>query len=361
MVVAMTGYGTAFLVMLGFVLAEQGWLRLRRGRASDWDDVVANLNSGHIVMWVLRGVELMLYVLVLEHASFGWAAAWPPVAQWLFGFIAWDFCFWVMHMMHHRIPALWAVHVVHHHGQRMDLTLGIRNSWYSSLSNFPFIAPLAVLGLPADVFAAVSSILYTHQLYNHTALVGKSGVLDRILVTPSNHRVHHCVDPRCLNRNFGGSLLVWDRLFGTYQPELPDIPLVYGVKGQVAPRNPLLANHGALGRRWHGAAIGRRRASSGYVGLGGIMLFCLVAFAVARAPDAPGQFALFGSIALCSIALGAVSDGARWALPSWAAMTALLLPAWFAVYGAGTERGGMLLAALLGLHGLANHFFAKAS
>jgi Fatty acid hydroxylase superfamily len=183
---------------------------------------------------------------VLQHLSLHWVDQWPVAWQWVFAFIGWDFCFYWMHRMHHKLPIFWAVHVVHHQGEHFNLSLGIRNSWYSSLTSFLFVAILAVLGVPLEIFIAVSSFHYSVQFYNHNALVGKSGWLDKIMVTPSNHRVHHGMDPIYVNKNFGGTLLIWDKLFGTYQAERDDVPLRYGVSGSVSSNNPLWANNSPL-------------------------------------------------------------------------------------------------------------------
>ena len=176
----------SFLIMLAFVLAELLILKWVRKTPVPWKDVIFNLNSGHILMWVFRGVEVAAFALLLRHANLHIVDQWPVAAQWVLAFFAWDLCFYWMHRLHHKIPLLWAVHVVHHQGEHFNLSLGVRNSWYSSLTNFPFIAILAVLGVPLEIFLVVSSLHYTVQFYNHNALVNKSGILDKFMVTPSH-------------------------------------------------------------------------------------------------------------------------------------------------------------------------------
>src|SRR5699024_3092268 len=114
------------------------------------------------------------------------------------------------------LPLLWAVHVVHHQGEHFNLSLGIRNSWYSSLSDLPFIIGLAVIGVPLPVFIIVSSMHYGIQFYNHNGLMGEFDWLKRFIVTPSYHRIHHAMAPVYRNRNFAGTFVFWDRLFGTH-------------------------------------------------------------------------------------------------------------------------------------------------
>jgi sterol desaturase/sphingolipid hydroxylase (fatty acid hydroxylase superfamily) len=327
-------FALSFAVMLALVLAEQWLIKRRTAQPVPWIDVVFNLNSGHLLMWVLRGVEIAAYGFTLEHASVQWTSRWPMPAQWVFAFIAWDLCFYWMHRMHHKVPLLWAVHRIHHQGEHFNLSLGIRNGWYSSLTNFPFIAVLAILGVPLDMFIAVSSLHYAVQLYNHNALVGRSGILDKFLVTPSNHRVHHGMDPRYIDRNFGGTLLLWDRLFGSWQPERDDIDMRFGVHGGMPSQNPLWANNPSLWR-WLCKRQSQHRSPelhwpATYIGSGGVMLFLIVIAHIDGQANWP-VFLSTGSLLaliLSTIALGALSDGKRWGAIAWVALC-LVLPALF--------------------------------
>lgn len=357
----MNVFALTFVLMLALVLAELCILKFARGQAVPWKEVVFNLNSGHILMWVFRGVEVLAFGLVLKHLSLGWVTQWPTALQWLFAFIAWDFCFYWMHRLHHKLPLFWAVHVVHHQGEHFGLSLGIRNSWYSSLTNFPFIAGLAVLGVPLEIFVAVSSFHYGVQFYNHNALVGKSGVLDRFLVTPSNHRVHHGTDPVYIDRNFGGTFLIWDKIFGTYQAERDDIPMRYGVTanaGGAPSHNPLWAsNAGAF--HWLRArfpALAQRATlvvPPIYIGIAGVLLFGGVIYYVnhelawASAP----RIALFGGIFGGTLAIGGMSDDKRWGVIAWV-LVALTLPLLFSLHGGLADPWAIALLAALALHGL---------
>jgi len=345
----MVGYAATFLILLVLVLAEQGWIRLRKGKRIDWLNMAANLNSGHLLMWLLRGVEVMAYVAVLEHASLGWVGRWPAALQWATGLIGWDFCFYLMHRAHHAVPALWRIHAVHHQGPEMSFSLAIRNSWYSSLSDFPFMLPLAVLGLPLEIFLSVSGFHYAIQFWNHVSpeLVGKLGILDRILVTPSNHRSHHGLQAIYHNKNFGSTFLCWDKLFGSYQPELDDLPALYGLGGHPPVNNPLVMNHMRLhGRATHGSG---QAVPSPYIGAGAVLLFCLVACAVART-GREGQVLLDAGIVLGSIALGASADRVRGALVAWCLLASAAL-GWAVCYAA--EPFSLAVAGMLALHGVA--------
>jgi sterol desaturase/sphingolipid hydroxylase (fatty acid hydroxylase superfamily) len=351
-------FALTFALMLAFVLAELLVLKYLRRQAIPWKEVISNLNSGHLLLWVFRGTEVLGFGFLLSHLNLHWVDRWHPVWQWLFAFIGWDLCFYWMHRMHHKLPLLWAVHLVHHQGEHFNLSLGIRNSWYSSLTSFPFVAILAVLGVPLEIFVAVSSFHYGVQLYNHTALVGKSGWFDRWLVTPSNHRVHHGTDPLYLNRNFGGTLLIWDKLFGTWQAEHDDAPMRYGLHQRLGSDNPLWINHPGLLRRFKTRfpvpqRMRRLALPEWYVGSGGVILFGLVIYYVDREQSwsGPSQWLLFACIFLATIALGGVSDGRRWGVAGWAAL-ALGMPALFIAQFRLHDAWALLLFTLLPVHGL---------
>ena len=192
----MNAMALPLLVTVACVVAELLFLRARRGHAVPWRDVVSNLGSGHILMWLLRGIEIAVYAWVLAHLSLGWAQSWPSLSGYSSWSCPWDLGFYWMHRMHHALPALWSVHVIHHEGEHFNLSLGIRNAWLSSLTTLPFTTiPLALIGIPLPVFVVVSTVHYTVQFYNHNGIVGRSGWLERFFVTPAHHRVHHGHNP----------------------------------------------------------------------------------------------------------------------------------------------------------------------
>lgn len=347
------GYGLTFLGLLLLVLAEQAWRRWRRGARIDWMNLAANLNSGHMLLWLFRTGEIAVYGVVLDHASLHWLAAWPTGLQWAFGLVAWDRCFWTMHAAHHHVPLLWKIHAVHHEGTEMSLSLAIRNGWYSSLSDLPFMLPLAIIGLPLPIFLAVSSIHYAVQFWNHVSpdLVGRLGPLDRWLVTPTVHRVHHGLQSVYHNRNFGSTLLFWDRLFGTYQPELPELPRLYGLADQAPVNNPLAMNHRALFRD----VSARPACAPGwYLGSGAVLLFCLTAYAIERGAQ-PGQVTLAAGLIAASVGLGMAADGRRSGMLVWLATT-LGLTGWAAVYA---SVPALALTSVLAVHALGGLWFGR--
>lgn len=365
----MNAMALPLLGMAVCMVAELLFLQARRGGAVPWRDFALNLGSGHILMWLLRGVEIAVYAWVVAHVGRHWANAWPPVVLWGIALLAWDLGFYWMHRLHHTFAALWSVHVVHHEGEHFNLSLGVRNAWLSSLTTLPFTSiPLALIGVPLPVFVAVSTAHYTIQFYNHNSIVGRSGWLERFFVTPAHHRVHHGQNAEYRDRNFGGTFLLWDKLFGTFQQELSDVPVRFGVARPTASTNPLWANVVPL-LRYAGLPVphladgaSAKAVPDVSIGVGAVLLFCVTAYYVHRDGSWPawGQAVFFVLIFMLTLALGAMSDGRAWGLPCWFAlgcMGLVLLPLVFGL----TDPIGVFVLALLPLHGLATARFARAA
>jgi hypothetical protein len=142
--------------------------------------------------------------------------------------------------MSHEVNAFWAAHVVHHQSEDFNLAVALRQSALQSGFSWVFYLPLALAGFPPLVFLACSSFNTLYQFWIHTRAIGRLGPLEWVLNTPSNHRVHHGRNPKYIDRNHGGTLIVWDRLFGTYQAEEEEP--VYGITQPLASWNPVWAN-----------------------------------------------------------------------------------------------------------------------
>lgn len=153
---------------------------------------------------------------VYEHRLFDVGFAWWV---WLLCFVVNDLMFYVSHRAQHRCRVLWAIHVVHHSPKHYDLTTGIRGSALGFASAFPFYVWIPLLGIHPLIFLTVDKLFKFYGLAYHTEFVDKLGPLDRILVTPSNHRVHHATNPQYIDRNYGGFFALFDRLLGTFTDE----------------------------------------------------------------------------------------------------------------------------------------------
>jgi alkylglycerol monooxygenase len=155
-------------------------------------------------------------------------------------FLGVDFLYYWFHRMSHEIGAFWAAHSVHHQSEEYNLSVALRQGAFQSFFSWVFYLPLAVLGFPPATFITCSALNTLYQFWIHTRLIGKLGPLEWVLNTPSHHRVHHGRNPRYIDRNHAGSLIIWDRMFGTFVEET-DEP-VYGVVKPLASANPLWAN-----------------------------------------------------------------------------------------------------------------------
>ncbi len=175
---------------------------------------------------------------------------------WVVCYLGHDFLYYWFHRASHEVNAGWAAHVVHHQSEEYNLAVALRQGAFQPAISWIFYLPLAVLGFPPAMFLAVSSFDTLYQFWIHTRLVGRLGPLEWVLNTPSHHRVHHARNPRYIDRNHGGTLIVWDRMFGTFARE-EDEP-VYGITRPLASFNPLWANVHYWAEMWDVARRARR-------------------------------------------------------------------------------------------------------
>ncbi|MGW1839457.1 sterol desaturase family protein [Streptomyces sp. NPDC002067] len=194
-----------------------------------------------------------------------------PVVWWtlLLMLLAQDFLYYWSHRGHHVIRVLWACHVVHHSSRKFNLTTALRQPW-TSWTVWPFYLPMIALGVHPAAVAFCSGVNLVYQFWVHTERVGKlPRPVEYVLNTPSHHRVHHASQGGYLDRNFGGILIVWDRMFGSFVPET-ERP-VYGLTKNIATYNPLrVATHeyAAIARDLRTAATWRERAGRVFRGPG---------------------------------------------------------------------------------------------
>ncbi|NOX68692.1 MAG: hypothetical protein GXP15_05855 [Gammaproteobacteria bacterium] len=180
------------------------------------------------------------------------------LAFWLAALLAWDFCYYWQHRFGHEISILWASHAVHHQSEDYNLSTALRQTSSGFLFSWIFYLPLFLIGLPLQVVATVYAIDLIYQFWVHTQHVRKLGWIDRVFVTPSNHRVHHAQNEIYIDRNYGGILILWDRLFGTFQEELDEEPVLFGVRKPLQSWNPFWANLQVYGYLWSDAVNTRK-------------------------------------------------------------------------------------------------------
>ena len=161
---------------------------------------------------------------------------------WLIAFVFYDFLYYWMHRMHHEIKVLWATHCVHHHGEEFNLSTALRQTSTGWLWKWVFYLPMIVIGIPAQIFVTVAGINLVYQFWVHTKHIGHLGFFENVFVTPMNHGIHHAKNPQYIDANYGGVFIVWDRIFGTYIAEQPDVEPVYGTVKPLRSWNPIWAN-----------------------------------------------------------------------------------------------------------------------
>jgi sterol desaturase/sphingolipid hydroxylase (fatty acid hydroxylase superfamily) len=188
-----------------------------------------------------RLLAIGIYAGVYEHVAL-FRLPVDSIAVWIGALLAYDFCYYWLHRAGHRVAVFWAAHVVHHQSEDYNLSTALRQTSSGALLGWLFYLPMAVLGVPPVVFATVALIDLLYQFWVHTQQVGKLGWFDRWFCSPSNHRVHHAINDRYVDRNYGGILIVWDRLFGSFEEERDDEPCVYGTRSPLRSFNPLWAN-----------------------------------------------------------------------------------------------------------------------
>jgi len=163
-----------------------------------------------------------------------------PYFYWFSLFLLEDLAFYTLHYVDHHSRLFWAVHVTHHSSEHFNLTTGFRSSVFQPLYRFVYFIPLALIGFnPADIII-MYSLTQIYGIIVHTEYVGKLGWLEYLFVTPSHHRVHHASNVQYLDKNMGMCLIIWDRIFGTFQEELETVPPVYGLTKPI--ENTTLAN-----------------------------------------------------------------------------------------------------------------------
>jgi sterol desaturase/sphingolipid hydroxylase (fatty acid hydroxylase superfamily) len=208
-----------YLIIIGLEVILSNY---RRRGLYTWRDTMSNiylmiLNSG--IDLLFRGIYLLILGVCYSHR---WLSLTNAFSYWFLLVLAEDFLYYWLHRFDHGVRLFWAVHVTHHSSEQMNFTVGFRSSVFQPLYRFIYFIPLALLGFrPLDI-VFVYSATQIWGIFVHTELVGKMGWLEYILVTPSHHRVHHASNPRYLDKNMGMFLILWDQLFGTFQPELPD-------------------------------------------------------------------------------------------------------------------------------------------
>ena len=230
-----------FIILIGL----ESFVAYRRGiPVNHAADMISSLSSGLTNATrdgIQLGVVLISYTWLVNHITiYKVENLWLAV---IIAFVAEDFAGYWIHRMSHRVNILWNRHVIHHSSEEYNLSCALRQSISDNIKFFSILLiPAAVMGIPPALFAIISPVHLFLQFWYHTRLIDKMGILENILVTPSHHRVHHAINPEYLDKNYSQIFIIWDKLFGTFQPEEKSNPPVYGILRPAKTWNPVLIN-----------------------------------------------------------------------------------------------------------------------
>lgn len=207
-------------------------------------DMISSLSSG------ITNVTKDVLGLSIAIIGYGWLVDKLAIVHienniltYIIAFIALDFAGYWVHRLDHEYNFFWNAHIIHHSSEDFNLACALRQSISVVFRIFTiFLLPAALLGVPSMVIAVVAPLHLFAQFWYHTQHINKMGFLEKIIVTPSHHRVHHAINPEYLDKNYGQIFIFWDKWFGTYQEELADKPPVYGITRPVQTWNPIKIN-----------------------------------------------------------------------------------------------------------------------
>jgi sterol desaturase/sphingolipid hydroxylase (fatty acid hydroxylase superfamily) len=244
----MKEYATVLLfampLFLALIIIEKVYGYYKGEDTAPTMDSVSSISSGIInslndvlgLSVTLLSYDWMVNRIALFHQE-------PNLIAYIIGFIAIDFYGYWSHRLAHQINFLWNKHAIHHSSEEFNLSCALRQTISSFVNLFTFLLiPAAVLGVPAKVIAITLPIHLFLQFWYHTKHIEKMGVLEKIIVTPSHHRVHHAINPEYMDKNHGQIFIFWDKLFGTYQEELDSVPAVFGITRPAQTWNPFRIN-----------------------------------------------------------------------------------------------------------------------
>jgi sterol desaturase/sphingolipid hydroxylase (fatty acid hydroxylase superfamily) len=244
----MEAYGKLLLiampVFLALALFEKYW-GWRKGKDTVRSmDMISSLSSGitNVTKDVLGlSITIISYQWMVEKIAI--VHIHSTIWTYLIAFIVLDFSGYCIHRIQHVVNFFWNGHIIHHSSEEFNLACALRQSISSFAKTFiVFLLPAALLGVPEKVIAIVAPLHLFAQFWYHTQHINKMGWLEKIIVTPSHHRVHHAINKEYIDKNYGQILIIWDKLLGTYQEELASVRPVYGITRPVHTWNPIKIN-----------------------------------------------------------------------------------------------------------------------
>jgi alkylglycerol monooxygenase len=227
-----------FFILIGIELVVE---RLSHRKLYRLPDAIANMSCGitsQLSGLFMRVLAIGVYEVI--YSNFAFFTLQRNWMYWLGLFLLTDFAYYWAHRMSHEINLFWGGHVVHHQSEEYNLSVALRQSSFQVVWTFAFSLPIALLGFNTLDFALISALNTLYQFWIHTETINKMGWFEYIFNTPSHHRVHHGRNPKYIDKNHAGSLIIWDKMFGTFQAE-EERP-TYGITKPINSWNPIWAN-----------------------------------------------------------------------------------------------------------------------
>lgn len=232
-----------FFILIGIELVVE---RLTHKKLYSLPDAIANLSCG--ITSQLSGLFLKILAVGIYEIIFSQFALFHLQRTWIYWvalFLLVDLAYYWAHRMSHQINLFWGGHVVHHQSEEYNLSVALRQSSFQIVWTFAFNLPLALAGFHTLDFVLISALNTLYQFWIHTETIGKLGFLERFLNTPSHHRVHHGRNPKYIDKNHAGTLIIWDKIFGTFQAE--EEKPTYGITKPLKSWNAVWANFSHYG------------------------------------------------------------------------------------------------------------------
>ena len=232
-------YAIGAPIVLGMILVEVLFSSFYNKNLYKKDDTLCTVGllAGNISMvFALKGATLALHFYLFQFKLINLSELMPIWALWISTFVMIDFVFYIYHRISHRVNFLWAIHMSHHSSEEMNFAVSFRQAWFGPISKIPFFMMMPLIGFDPTIIAVAGVISTLWGIVGHTQIVGKLGPLEWIFNTPSHHRVHHGSNSQYIDKNYGNLLIIWDRMFGTFEPEIE--PVKYGLVRNVNTFNP---------------------------------------------------------------------------------------------------------------------------
>ena len=231
-------------IFLVLIMAEISYGAWKNDLKHSYMDTISSLSSGFTNLMVdILGLGIIIFSYPFFYERLKVIELEESIFLYFIAFVCVDFASYCHHRLKHSINIFWNMHVIHHSSEEFNLACALRQSITNNLGiGILFLVPAALLGVPPKMISILGPLHLFGQFWYHTRHIGKLGWLEYILVTPSQHRVHHAINKEYIDKNLAAIFCIWDRAFGTFQEELDDVPCVYGTLKPVRTWNPILIN-----------------------------------------------------------------------------------------------------------------------